>query len=156
MQVTSMVRSVAGVLAVLATTAGCGGGGSGGTAGAGNPGVVSLLTASVPAGTTGVAYATQFAAQFPHDPGTFHVSSGQLPPGLTLDTSTGALAGYPRQTGAFRFEIAARDGTDFSLPPGRDATFAEARRTFALDVARGAPTPTRSTWPAARRRTCSR
>ena len=148
----SMVRLVVGVLAVAATSAGCGGGGSGGTAGAGNPGVVSLLTASVPAGTTGVAYATQFAAEFPHDPGTYHVSSGQIPPGLTLDTSTGALNGYPRQTGAFRFEIAARDGVDLSLPPGRDATFAEARRTFALDVARGAPHILPQTMPSAQYR----
>ncbi len=124
---------------VAATTVACGGGGAGGNAGAGTPGLVTLVTPAVPAGTTGIAYATQFEATFPHDPGTFHIASGQLPPGLTLDTSTGDLSGYPRQVGAFRFEIAARDGTDVTLPPGRDATFAEARRSFALDVARGAP-----------------
>jgi hypothetical protein len=74
----------------------CGGGGGGGNAGAGTPGLVKLVTPAVPAGTTGIAYATQFEATFPHDPGTFHIASGQLPPGLILDTSTGDLCGYPR------------------------------------------------------------
>lgn len=136
-RLTALVVGCAGAFVLAATTA-CGGGG-GGSAGAGNPGVVTLLTSSVPSGSTGVAYAASFDAAFPHTPGSFHVASGQLPPGLKLDTATGALTGYPRQVGLFRFELAARDGTDLDLPPGRDATFSESRRNFVIDVARGAP-----------------
>src|SRR5204863_474462 len=39
----------------------------------------------------------------------------------------------------FHFEIGARDGTDLSLPPGRDASYAESRREFTVSVARGLP-----------------
>lgn len=132
-------------------TAACGGGGAG-PAGSGSPSTVAMITPDVPPATTGVAYGTRFQASFPHGPGTFHVVSGQLPPGLKLDVATGDLTGYPRQTGLFRFEIAARDGVDLALPPGRDATFAEDRRSFVLPVARGVPNILPQTVPAAQYR----
>lgn len=138
--------AVAGMLAMTA----CGGGGGG--AAAGNASTVTLLTTSVPTGTTGVAYTAQFHAAFPNDPGTFAVTSGQLPTGLTLDVTTGAVTGYPRQPGTFRFEIAARDGVDLTLPPGRDAAFAEDRGAFTVTVARGAPHILPQTLPAAQYR----
>jgi hypothetical protein len=120
-----------------AALAGCGGGG--GSAGAGNAQLVQMLTTSVPAATTGVAYTTQFEAFFPHAPGRYLVVGGALPTGLTLDNQTGLLTGYPRQVGVFTFRIAARDGTDTDLPPGRDANFAQDTGDFQLVVNLGPP-----------------
>lgn len=124
-------------LASASALTGCGGGG--GNAGAGNPQLVQMLTSSVPTGTTGVPYTAQFLANFPHAPGRFLVTGGALPPGLALDNQTGLLTGYPRQTGVFTFQIAARDGTDGDLPPGRDANFAQDTGNFQLQILLGPP-----------------
>ena len=62
---------------LLATA--CGGGGKGDFS---NASLVTLNTASVPAGATGQAYASQVTANFPHPPGQFVVTAGRLPPGV--------------------------------------------------------------------------
>src|SRR5205085_2318917 len=118
------------------TLAACGGGGS---PGGGNGSLVQLTTDSVAGGTTGIAYSQSFTADFPHAPGVFSVTGGSIPLGLSLDHTTGILSGFPRQTGVFHFEIAARDGVDLSIPQGRDASFAEDRKTFTLPIALGLP-----------------
>jgi hypothetical protein len=138
----------------------CGGGGSGSYP---NDALVTISTASVPAGSTGQAYAAQLEAVFPHPPGLFIVSAGRLPPGLELDNLTGAITGFPRQLGRFDFDISARDGTDPSIPSNGDRTFSEAVRSYSSTspAARrtcsprssqrhstDAPTSTSSTWPA--------
>jgi hypothetical protein len=92
-----------------------------------------------PTAVTGEAYAHQFSADFPHEPGFFIVTGGALPTGVTLDAFTGELTGFPRQVGSFTVEIAARDGEDKDLPLGRDVTFAEDRREFEIVVERGLP-----------------
>jgi RHS repeat-associated protein len=43
---------------------------------------------------------------------TFHVSSGALPGGLSLDAATGTLAGTPTTAGTFNFTIAATNGVN--------------------------------------------
>jgi hypothetical protein len=126
-------------LVALAATFFASCGGSGGAAGQGNSGVVTLTTSSIPNGTTGVAYETTLLGVAPHAPGVFYITGGALPPGLTLDQNTGAVTGYPRQVGGFHVEIGFRDGVDHSLQPGRDATFAEDRKTFNVNVALGPP-----------------
>ncbi len=141
------------VLATLASlgavATGCGGGGGGVTTGAK---LVEIVTVAVPSGTTGVPYAATFAANFPNDPGAFFVVGGALPSGLSLDTATGELSGFPREVGRFSFVVAARDGADRDLLPGRDASFAEDRQTFALVVDRGAPNILPQVIPAAQYR----
>jgi hypothetical protein len=128
--------------AVVGFSTSCGGGG--GSGGGGNGSLVALTTSSLPPATTGAPYAATFEATFPHPPGVFLVTGGSLPAGLSLDLQTGAVAGYPRQVGTFKFELAARDGPDEvqlggELPQGRDASFAEARKVFTVDVAQGPP-----------------
>jgi hypothetical protein len=125
-------------VAVLARLlAGCGGSGS--NPGAGSGQLVTLTTPSAANGTTGVDYVQLFEATFPHGPGVYYVTGGALPPGLTLDSTTGNASGVPRQPGSFHFEIGARDGVDPSLPHGRDANFAEDRRDYTISVVRGPP-----------------
>ena len=131
--------AVACVLGFVASAslASCGGGGGG--AGTGSAQLVTLLTTTIPGATSGAPYTTQFTADFPNAPGRFLVTGGALPPGLVLDSQTGLLVGYARQTGVFSFRIAARDGVDLSLPPNRDATFAQDTGNFQMVVALGPP-----------------
>jgi hypothetical protein len=134
-----MVRFSQFVAAIAAVFFFAGCGGTSGSPGSGNSATVLMTTASIPDGTTGVAYTAQLEGFVPHDPGVFYVTGGALPPGLKLDPNTGVVAGFPRQVGGFHIEFAMRDGVDASLPPGRDATFAEDRKSFNVRMALGPP-----------------
>ncbi len=71
---------------------------------------LSITTTSLPAGTKGVAYpATQLAATGGTTPYTWSISSGSLPPGLSLTPSSGAIGGTPTATGASAFTVLVAD-----------------------------------------------
>ncbi|HEY2668024.1 MAG TPA: putative Ig domain-containing protein [Actinomycetota bacterium] len=63
-------------------------------------------TAPPPVAAQGVPYAYRFAANGVPPP-TFTVSSGTLPPGLALDTTSGVLSGLPTVTGTSTFRVSA-------------------------------------------------
>ena len=131
-------RLGAGVLlAVIGGAGGCGGGGANGDVSAG--GLVTIVTPAIPTGTTGVSYTSQIEATFVHPPGVFLLTGGAMPPGLLLDQESGMVSGFPRQTGHYHFEVGARDGADPSLPNGRDANFAEDRKSFDVVIDLGPP-----------------
>jgi hypothetical protein len=69
---------------------------------------LTILTASVPAGTVGVAYSTTFAAVNGTTPYSYSVSAGTLPAGLTL-SAAGVLAGTPTTTGTSSFTVTVTD-----------------------------------------------
>jgi hypothetical protein len=75
-------------------------------------------TSPLPPGTVGTVYnssGVQFAATGGTPPYTWSVASGSsLPPGLTLDPTTGLLSGTPTTAGTYNFGITA---TDSSTPP---------------------------------------
>jgi hypothetical protein len=54
-------------------------------------------------------YSDTVAANGGQPPLTFSVSSGSLPPGLTLDTASGTISGDPTTGGSFNFEIQVTD-----------------------------------------------
>ncbi len=61
-----------------------------------NSGPLTISTASpLPAGTQGVAYSAQLQATGGTTPYTWAISSGHLPPGLTLHPATGVIDGTP-------------------------------------------------------------
>jgi len=103
------------LLVALSLIAACAGGGGGDEP---TPVPVEVTTASLPAGTTGVAYAATLSATGGAAPYTWSVSAGSLPAGLSLGTDTGVLSGTPSAAGSATFTARAAD----SSSPQRSAT----------------------------------
>jgi len=68
------------------------------------PPALSILCDSPPAGTVGVFYSHTFPASGGVPPYTFSII-GTLPPGLTLNTSTGVVSGIPTTAGPWNFTV---------------------------------------------------
>jgi large repetitive protein len=67
------------------------------------------LGAAVPNGAVGAAYSGALQIVGGTAPYTFAVTSGSLPPGLTLDAGTGELRGVPTADGSYSFVITVTD-----------------------------------------------
>ncbi len=68
-----------------------------------------VTTVSVPSGAIETPYSTTLAAEGGEPPYTWSVSAGSLPPGLTLESTTGVISGEPSTAGTYRFTAAATD-----------------------------------------------
>ncbi len=87
--------------------------------GSGAPGSLAITTPSnLPGGTVGVAYSTTLSATGGQSPYTWSISNGSLPPGLTLDTSTGIISGTPTSASGspFSFQATVSDSAGSTLP----------------------------------------
>lgn len=72
---------------------------------------VAITTTSLPNGSVGSAYSQTLAVSGGQAPYAWSVNSGALPPGLSLNTGTGAIAGTPTTAGGpFGFTIGVVDG----------------------------------------------
>jgi len=69
-----------------------------------------VSTASFPNGTVGAGYGATLAAAGGTSPYTWAITAGSLPPGLTLNTSTGAISGTPTTAGTSTFTVRVTDG----------------------------------------------
>lgn len=67
------------------------------------------LAVVIPTGTLGVAYTGRLTASGGTPPYVYAISSGSLPTGLSLNTSTGEITGTPSATGYFEFTAAVTD-----------------------------------------------
>ncbi|MBQ6734372.1 MAG: putative Ig domain-containing protein [Lachnospiraceae bacterium] len=79
-----------------------------------------ITTGSLPGGTEGTAYDQPLAATGITGIPTWSITAGTLPAGLSLDPSTGAIAGTPTAAGTYPFTVNVTDGTntatkDFSI-----------------------------------------
>lgn len=83
-----------------------------------------ILTDALPEGRVGEAYSAALSGRG-REPLSWSVSSGSLPPGLSLNAQTGVIAGTPSQPGVFTFQITLSDGNQ---PP------LSAARTFTLRI----------------------
>jgi hypothetical protein len=85
-----------------------------------NPAALAITTTTLPAGTVGTAYTTTtLAATGGTPPYTWSVASGStLPSGLTLNASTGKLAGTPTAAGSFTFQVTVSDSQQVSATAG--------------------------------------
>jgi hypothetical protein len=72
-------------------------------------GPLSIATSSLPEGTVGDMYSANLAANGGTPPYNWSVSSGQLPPGLALDSAAGLIAGLPSATGQYSFSLQVQD-----------------------------------------------
>lgn len=68
--------------------------------------------------TVGVPFSSYFSASNGVT-ATFAVSSGELPPGISLNSTTGVLAGTPTERGTFNFAVTARVGASRVTGPRR-------------------------------------
>lgn len=99
------------LLAIAALAPACGGGGGGGTA---PPLVLTITTASLPAGTQGAPYFAILSATSGTAPYTWTLTAGSLPQGLSL-SAAGVISGTPtaRATTFFSVQV-----TDNAAPQG--------------------------------------
>src|SRR5215203_3314442 len=68
-----------------------------------------VTTSALGSGTSGVAYSAAVAASGGVPPYSWLLTGGALPPGVTLNQSSGALGGTPTASGAFSFTVQATD-----------------------------------------------
>ena len=73
---------------------------------------LAITTSGLPGGAVGQAYSQTLAAAGGTPPYTWSLASGSLPPGLTLDSSSGAVSGTPTSSGTFAFTAQVTDGTE--------------------------------------------
>ena len=73
------------------------------------PTPLSISTSSLPSGTIGSAYSTSLVASGGTAPYTWSFVSGNIPAGLSLNTSTGLISGTPTTTGTATFTAAVAD-----------------------------------------------
>ncbi len=72
---------------------------------------LNISTTSVGVGETGAEYSATIEIAGGYGPYTYEVAFGQLPPGLTLDSSTGDISGTPTQTGSYTFSVGVTDAS---------------------------------------------
>ena len=101
-------------------------GGSGETLTVSGSGSLTLKPSTLPAATVGQSYCGfDITASGGKAPYTYAISVGSLPPGLSLNPSTGAITGTPTAGGTFTFTVRA---TDSAGPPHTTGS-----QTYALD-----------------------
>ena len=66
---------------------------------------------ALPGGTAGTAYSQAFVASGGIAPYVYTLTTGALPAGMTLNTTTGTLSGTPTVAGTFNFSVRATDST---------------------------------------------
>ncbi len=91
---------------------------------------LAITTTSVPVGTTGTAYSATLAASGGTPAFNWSVSSGALPPGLTLSTA-GAVSGTPTTSGSYSFMAQVADSASHT-----------ASYTYSMSIAAGTTTTT--------------
>jgi hypothetical protein len=78
------------------------------------PPALSVATTSMPSASQGSPYGFPLAASGGIAPITWSIGSGALPPGLSLDPTSGQVSGIPTTQGTFSFSPTA---TDSAIPP---------------------------------------
>ncbi len=72
-------------------------------------GSLTITTTSLPAGNVAIFYDSQLMATGGQTPYTWSITSGTLPPGLSLTPSTGMISGTPTTTGSYPITVQVTD-----------------------------------------------
>ncbi len=91
---------------------------------------LAILTTSLPDGVQDVSYSTALAAQGGVTPYTWSITSGLLPTGLSLNSSTGIISGTPAATGTFTVIIQTADSGSPQQMATRALTFSVSTQTI--------------------------
>lgn len=99
------IRFYAGLIIIMTflSAVGCGGAGAGDSTG------LSITTTTLPAGNVNVPYSATVVAKGGKSPYTWSIKSGNLPTGLSLNSSTGEVAGTPTVAIYAEFTITVED-----------------------------------------------
>ncbi|CAN7403178.1 IPT/TIG domain-containing protein [Aminobacter sp. LjRoot7] len=76
---------------------------------------LSPAAGALPGATAGSAYSQTFSANGGVGPFSYAITAGSLPNGVTLDPSTGVLAGTPTAAGTFNVTVTATDAGSFTV-----------------------------------------
>ena len=95
-----------------------------------------ITTSNLPAALVNSPYATSLGASFGASPYTWIIASGTLPPGLSLNTNSGAINGTPIALGTNSFTVQLADS---AMPPNL--------ATQALSITVQASIPSMTLWP---------
>lgn len=76
-----------------------------------NPAALTITTSSLPGGTVGTPYTAQLSASGGTPPDVWSITSGSLPAGLSLNSSTGAITGTPTATANSTISVTVTDST---------------------------------------------
>jgi hypothetical protein len=99
------------VVALLAIGTGCASLNAGGSGShtASNPPQPLVISARLPEATVGTSYSAVLAVSGGSAPYNFAVRLGKLPPGLSLNPSSGSISGQPSRAGSFPFMVSVAD-----------------------------------------------
>jgi hypothetical protein len=73
---------------------------------------LTISTVSLPTGTTDIAYSQTLVAAGGLQPYAWSITTGILPPGLSLNNSTGIISGTPTSAGISTFTVQVRDASN--------------------------------------------
>ena len=126
---------VALVLVAIATLEGCAGiAGASGSGGGSGGGSLAISTSSLPNGTVGTTYSASLQASGGTIPYSWKLSSGSLPAGLTLSSSTAAISGTPSATGTSSFTVTATDSGNNTATKSLSIAIAAAKQTLSIST----------------------
>ena len=95
--------------------------------------LLAITTKSLSDGSVGSSYSQTVQATGGTTPYSWSISSGSLPPGLSINRTTGEISGTPSAAGYFSFEVTVTDSSTGANP-------GTAKQTVALSVAGSSPT----------------
>jgi Putative Ig domain len=72
---------------------------------------LAVTTTSAPPATVGTSYSLPLSAEGGSGTHTWSIASGQLPPGLVLNSASGTISGSPRAAGVYQFRVRVSDGS---------------------------------------------
>jgi hypothetical protein len=92
---------------------------------------LAITTTSLPDGSTGLAYSAILSASGGTTPYAWAIPAG-LPPGLSLDPTTGAISGAPTSAGAYSFDITVTDAASRTAKVTLSITISQSPAQYTL------------------------